>query len=89
MQASLFTFPASTGLNRGEKEDERVFPGINLGLNLQSRHKPGTDKGKRGGRSEGERVLAKRPEVHIHVPGITASDEKMKERELLRGKERE
>ena len=47
-------------------------------MNLKSRHKPGTNKGKRGGRSEGERVLAKRPEVHVYIPGITASNEKRK-----------
>ena len=34
--------PAGTGLLKGEEEVEKAFPGINLGLNLKSRHKPGT-----------------------------------------------
>ena len=30
-------------------------------------------------------MLAKRPEVHAYIPGITASNEKRKSREMLRG----
>ena len=30
-------------------------------------------------------MLAKRPEVHIYVPGITASDEKMERKRVAEG----